>query len=289
MVAQTDDIAPADRALYGLRDVTGTVPSLPLMVASIMSKKLALGAGTLVLDVKWGRGAFRSNLADAAELAAALRGVAGGMEVAAEALITDMNQPLAPALGTACEVRAAREVLVGDGSEALREVTVRLAREALLLRGWQPADADATLARVLEDGSALEAWERLVEAHGGDPDPDRLPKPDRTIEVAAPRGGWISGVAADDLGWVAVVLGAGRRTRTEEIDRGGGVHVHARIGDRIDAGQVLATLELGVRPVDEAELIRRTEAAFEVSEDPVQGPQLVLGTVDEVEQQLQSS
>ncbi|MEJ2188749.1 MAG: thymidine phosphorylase [Acidobacteriota bacterium] len=242
IVAQTDEIAPADRTLYALRDITATVPSLPLIVASIMSKKLALGAASLILDVKWGRGAFRQTIADARELAVALRRVARQTGMRAEALITDMNQPLAPALGTACEVREAIAVLEGRGDPMLREVTLRLCREAMVMEGWEGQCAEETLARALEDGSAKARWISMVEAHGGDPDPERLARPCRTQEVAAPSAGFVRGCAADELGRVAADAGAGRRTVDDELAHGAGVLVHIRLGDRVEAGQPLATL-----------------------------------------------
>ena len=282
IVAQTDDIAPADRSLYALRDVTATVPSLPLIVASIMSKKLALGAATLVLDVKWGRGAFRETVAEARELAAALRGVARAAGVACEALVTDMNQPLGPALGTANEVRAAVEVLAGGGDQRLREVSLRLCEQAMALRGADRGDARRRLEASLGSGRALEAWNRMVTAHGGDPDPDRLPRPERTREVPAERAGFVTGIAAASHGRAAVATGAGRSRRDETLAFGAGVTVHARLGDRVEFGRPLATLELGERRVDEEALARRIGAAFEIGDRPVEAPALVLGTVDEV-------
>lgn len=282
MIAQSDRIAPADRTLYALRDVTGTVPSLPLIVASIMSKKLALGAGRLVLDVKWGRGAFRKTLAEAVELASALRDVARGMGVAAEATLTDMNEPLGPALGTACEIRAARDVLSGGGSGALREVTLSLARTALELLDRDDRAARDELERALRDGSARAAWDRIVVAHGGDPDPARLASPSSTRTVEARREGWITAVAADRLGWVAVELGAGRRSRDDSIDHGSGLEVHARIGDRIEPGQPLATVLMGKREVDVSEVEASVCEAFTIGDVPVEPPQLILGTVEDV-------
>jgi len=281
-VAQSERVAPADRVLYALRDVTGTVPSLPLIVASIMSKKLALGVGTLVLDVKWGRGAFRSTVDEARELAASLQAVARDMGVVADAMITDMNQPLAPALGTACEVRAAREVLGGGGGDDLRAVAVRLAQQALVLQGLPADRARAELEAAIADGRALASWHALVSAHGGDPDPARLPQPAHTSMVVAAEDGWLVGVAADALGWLAVELGAGRRQREDVLAHGGGLLVHARIGDRIESGQPLAEVLVGDREVDLESVMERALAAFEIGPAPVEPPQLILGTVDEV-------
>jgi pyrimidine-nucleoside phosphorylase len=280
IIAQTDDIAPADRTLYALRDVTATVPSLPLIVASIMSKKLALGAGTLVLDVKWGRGAFRETVPEAVELATALRQVARASGVACEALITDMNQPLGPALGTASEVRAAVDVLSGRGDTHLREVSVRLSQEAMVLRGMDPSDARERLQASLTSGTAHQAWERMVTAHGGNPDPSLLPQPVATHEIRSPAGGHVAGFAADALGRVAAAVGAGRSRRDEALAFGAGVTIHVRIGDPVDEGQLLATLELGDRDVEVDTMIRRVARAIEITDEPPEIPRLVLGTVD---------
>jgi len=283
IVAQTERVAPADRVLYALRDLTGTVPSLPLIVASIMSKKLALGAGTLVLDVKWGSGAFRKTVAEARELALALREVARGAGMACEALVTDMNQPLGRALGTAVEVRAATEVLGGGGEPRLREATLSLAAEAMVLRGGEREAALRRLDAALADGSAGRAWEAMVRAHGGDPAPERLAEPRERLEVVAPEGGFVVAVNGEALGWVAVDLGAGRRTADEPLDHAAGVEIAARLGDRVEAGQPLATLLLGERPVDRAALAERVRGAFRIGAEPVTAPPLVVGTPERID------
>jgi pyrimidine-nucleoside phosphorylase len=282
IIAQTDDVAPADRRLYALRDITATVPSLPLIVASIMSKKLALGSAALILDIKWGSGAFRKTVSEARELADALRRVARDMGMRAEAVITDMNQPLGPALGTACEVREALEILGGGGDSRLREVTLRLCQEALVLCGWETVRAADELERALADGSALGSWNRMVRAHGGDPDPERLARPQLIREIVATDEGFVVGCAAEDLGRVAAEVGAGRRRVDEPLAHGAGIIVHARIGDRVVKDQPLATLHVGEREVDEAALDERVRLSFEIGPDPVSPPQLILGTVDEV-------
>ncbi len=282
VVAQSDAVAPADRTLYALRDVTATVPSLPLIVGSIMSKKLALGAGTLVLDVKWGSGAFRKTVPEAEELAAALRDVARDAGMACEAVITDMNEPLGPALGNACEVREALAVLEGGGDARLREVTLVLAVEALVLRGWRRGEARSRLEQALGDGSAREAWDLFVEAHGGDPDPEHLPAPSREHPVTAPRGGRVTAVDGEALGFVAVDLGAGRRARTDRLDPAAGLLVHRRIGQDVEAGEPLATLLLGSRPVDVEALAARVREAFVLDGGAGEPGPLVLGTVDDL-------
>ncbi len=283
IIAQTDEVAPADRTLYALRDVTGTVPSLPLIVGSIMSKKLALGAGTLILDVKWGSGAFRKTLPDARELAEALKTVAVETGVRCEALITDMNQPLGPALGNACEVREAISILSGGGDARLREATLRLCREAMVLRGWVAEEADRALVRAIDDGSGMAAWERMVVAHGGDPNPDLLAEPDRIVEVAADRGGFVNSCDGEDLGRIAAEVGAGRRTVDEELALGAGLMIHARLGDRVEEKQPIASLLIGERVVDEARCVERVRNAFAIGDDPIDVPPLIVGTVDNVD------
>jgi pyrimidine-nucleoside phosphorylase len=282
IIAQTDDVAPADRTLYALRDVTATVPSLPLIVGSIMSKKLALGAGALILDVKWGTGAFRKTAASARELAIALRQVAVDTGVACEALITDMNEPLGPALGTACEMREALAVLSGGGDVRLREVTLQLCHGAMVLRGWDSEDATAALKRTLTDGSALAAWERIAVAHGADPDPELLARPRSTVEVSASASGFVTACDGEDLGRVAAEVGAGRRRVDEELAHGAGVLVHARIGDRIEADQPIATLLVGEREVDQERLTQRIRNAFEIGPERVDPPKLILGTAEDI-------
>jgi pyrimidine-nucleoside phosphorylase len=282
IIAQTEDIAPADRTLYALRDVTATVPSLPLIVGSIMSKKLALGAGALILDVKWGTGAFRKTVASARELAIALRQVALDTGVPCEALITDMNEPLGPALGTACEMREAFAVLSGGGDARLREVTIELCRGAMVLRGWDGEDAVAALERTLEDGSALSAWGKIAVAHGADPDPELLAHPRAEVEVFASAAGFVTACDGEDLGRVAAEVGAGRRRVDEALAHGAGVLVHARIGDRIEVDQPLATLLVGEREVDQERLTQRIRDAFEVGPERVDPPKLILGTAEDI-------
>jgi pyrimidine-nucleoside phosphorylase/thymidine phosphorylase len=279
IIAQTDEIAPADRTLYALRDVTGTVPSLPLIVGSIMSKKLALGAGTLVLDVKWGTGAFRKTLEQARELAVALKQVAVDTGVGCAAVITDMNQPLGPALGTACEVREALAVLEGGGDAELRDVTIRLCLEALTLQGWTAAAAESSLQHAITDGSAMAAWERMVVAHGGDPDPKLLARPTREVEVKAESTGIVSACDGEDLGRVAAAVGAGRSRVDEPLAHGAGLIIHASLGDVVDVGQPLATLLLGEREVDTDSTVDRICRAFTIGNESIEATPLIVGTV----------
>lgn len=264
--AQSEEIAPADRKLYALRDVTGTVPSLPLIVASIMSKKLAVGARRLVLDVKWGRGAFCKTVAEAERLAAGLAAAGRDGGVSVSTLITDMNEPLGDRLGTASEVRAALEVLEGRGDARLRDLTLALAVEALAMGGGDRVRAERDLRAALEGGRARAAWDEIVRAHGGDPDPGRLAVARERIVVAAPVAGFVREVNGETLGWAAVALGAGRRRLGDAIDVAAGVAVHARIGDRAEVGSPLATLEVGERAIDAPALCEQVRGAFGIGE-----------------------
>ncbi len=266
IAAQSEEIAPADRRLYLLRDVTGTVPSLPLIVASIMSKKLAVGAGRLVLDVKCGSGAFCKTPEAARELAEALLLVGERAGVEARALITDMSQPLGDRLGCANEVRAALAVLGGGGDARLKELTVELAVEALVLAGRTRGAARVELERRLADGSALDRWAEVVKAHGGDPDEAALARPSATVPVPAPTAGVVAAVDGEALGWLAVALGAGRQRKGDRIDPAAGVAVHARVGDTVEAGQPLATLEIGGTARDLDALAARAAAAFRIGD-----------------------
>jgi len=265
--AQSERLAPADRILYALRDVTATVPSLPLIVASIMSKKLALGLRNLVLDVKWGSGAFRKTLDEARKLALALTEVARDAGVRVRTLITDMNQPLGAHLGCANEVHAALAVLEGGGDPRLRDLTVELAVESLVLNGRGREAATEEVDRALADGAARRAWDRLVEAHGGNPDPERLPKPVKRVDVVSESAGFINRVDSEALGWIAVALGAGRRRRDERVDYAAGLVVHGRPGDPVGVGEPLVTLELGQRPADEGVLEERARRAFAFADE----------------------
>lgn len=282
IIAQTEEIAPADRVLYALRDVTGTVPSLPLIVSSIMSKKLALGAAALVLDVKWGSGAFCKTVPDAVELADALCRVGRELGVATDAFITDMNQPLGPNLGTASEVRSALQVLEGAGDDRLRDVTLALAERSLVLAGRDRAEARVDLEAALSDGKARAQWEKIVVSHGGDPDQSVLARPKHETVVQSETSGWIEKIDSEVLGWVAVELGAGRRDLEDEIDYAAGIAIEAKVGDLVEPEQPLAVLAAGERDVDLKLLESRVAAAFSVSAERVEPPRLVLGLLDEL-------
>ncbi len=248
LIGQTARIAPADKRLYALRDVTGTIESIPLIASSIMSKKLAEGIDGLVLDVKVGTGAFMKDVERARALCVAMRAIAGGAGKRVTCVLTDMNAPIGAAIGNALELAESIDVMRGGGPADTRELTVVLGGEMLLLGGVETdgAKAQARIARALDDGSALEVFRRIVAAQGGNPEvcdrPEQiLPQPRRTVPIVAPRPGSIAAIAADQIGMAALVLGAGRGTKDDTIDPAVGLVLARRVGDRVAAGELLAT------------------------------------------------
>ncbi|HLL67911.1 MAG TPA: thymidine phosphorylase [Micromonosporaceae bacterium] len=230
-------LAPADRKLYALRDVTGTVEAIPLIASSIMSKKIAEGTAALVLDVKVGSGAFMRELADARELARTMVDLGAAHGVSTRALITDMSTPLGLAVGNAVEVAESVEVLAGGGPADVVELTVALAREMLDAAGLAEVDpADA-----LADGRAMDSWRALVRAQGGDSDAALPVAPERET-VRAQRGGYVEAVDAYAIGVAAWRLGAGRSRKEDPVSSSAGVVLHRRPGDRVSAGDVLFEL-----------------------------------------------
>ncbi|MGW8453739.1 thymidine phosphorylase [Streptomyces niveus] len=235
--AAGDGLAPADKKLYALRDVTGTVEAIPLIASSIMSKKIAEGTGSLVLDVKVGSGAFMKTVEDARELAATMVGLGTDHGVRTVALLTDMATPLGLTAGNALEVRESIEVLAGGGPADVVELTLALAREMLTAAGLPDADP----AKALADGSAMDVWRRMIAAQGGDPDV-ALPVAREQQVVTAPASGVLTRLDAYDIGVAAWRLGAGRARKEDVVQAGAGVELHAKPGDVVTAGQPLLTL-----------------------------------------------
>jgi thymidine phosphorylase len=286
IVGASGQIAPADRRLYAVRDVTGTVESIPLICASILSKKLAAGLDAMVLDVKVGNGAFASDLAFARNLAAAITEVAGGCGLRTCAWITDMNQVLGRTCGNAVEVMEAVEFLRGDAAEPRFErVTIALCAELLVLGRIDATReaAEAHIRRVIENGKAVEHFARMVHALGGAADfvehaAERLPRAPVQREVVADRDGWISGVATRDLGVACIVLGGGRRKSEDAIDpRVGFTHV-ASVGDRVQRGSVLAVVH-AAQEADADTAARAVTAAFTIADSAPQLPPLLVSRV----------
>jgi thymidine phosphorylase len=230
------DLAPADKKLYALRDVTGTVESIPLIASSIMSKKIAEGTGSLVLDVKVGSGAFMKNAEDARNLAQAMVALGTGAGVQTVALLTDMDTPLGLTAGNALEVAESVEVLAGGGPADVVVLTLALAREMLAGAGVQVDPADK-----LADGSAMDVWRRMIAAQGGDPNA-ALPVAAEQDTVTADTGGVLARLDAYAVGVAAWRLGAGRARKEDPVVAGAGVVLHAKPGDEIRAGQPLLTL-----------------------------------------------
>lgn len=235
--AAGDGLAPADKKLYALRDVTGTVEAIPLIASSIMSKKIAEGTGSLVLDVKVGSGAFMKNIEDARELARTMVGLGTDSGVKTVALLTDMSTPLGLTAGNALEIRESVEVLAGGGPSDVVELTLALAREMLDAAGIKDADP----AKALADGSAMDVWRRMIAAQGGDPDA-ALPVARNQHVVTAPSSGVLTRLDAYGVGVGAWRLGAGRARKEDPVQAGAGIELHAKPGDTVTAGQPLMTL-----------------------------------------------
>ncbi|MBT2412832.1 thymidine phosphorylase [Streptomyces sp. ISL-12] len=235
--AAGDGLAPADKKLYALRDVTGTVEAIPLIASSIMSKKIAEGTGSLVLDVKAGSGAFMKTVEDARELARTMVGLGTDHGVKTVALLTDMSTPLGLTAGNALEVRESVEVLAGGGPADVVELTLALAREMLDAAGIRDADP----AKALADGSAMDVWRRMISAQGGDPDA-ALPTSKEQHVVTAGASGVLTRLDAYDIGVAAWRLGAGRARKEDPVQAAAGVELHAKPGDEVRAGQPLLTL-----------------------------------------------
>ncbi|MFB4194836.1 thymidine phosphorylase [Streptomyces carpaticus] len=259
--AAGDGLAPADRKLYALRDVTGTVESIPLIASSIMSKKIAEGTGALVLDVKVGSGAFMKTEADARELAETMVGLGTDHGVRTVALLTDMSTPLGLTAGNALEVRESVEVLAGGGPADVVELTLALAREMLDAAGLTDADP----ARALADGTAMDHWRRMIRAQGGDPDAP-LPVARERQVLTAPASGTLRRLDAYAVGVAAWRLGAGRARKEDPVQAGAGIELHAKPGQRVVAGQPLLTLHTDTPERFPAALQALAGDAIEVSD-----------------------
>jgi len=274
LTGQSGDLAPADGKLYALRDVTGTVQSIPLIASSVMSKKIAAGAQAIVLDVKVGSGAFMPSLAEATKLAQAMVSIGQTAKRKVVAVISDMNQPLGHAVGNALEVREALEALHGGGPEDFREHCLLIASHLLMLAGKAktPRAARAQLEAALADGRAFAKFRQLVERQGGDvrviDNPDRLPHAPFVETVAAPRTGYVAEVDAGEVGLSAVDLGAGRAKKGDPIDYAVGLVVHCKVGERVKKGAPLFTIHANDR-AKLAEARARVLAAHRFSAKPV--------------------
>jgi pyrimidine-nucleoside phosphorylase len=280
VVGQTANLVPADKKLYGLRDVTATVDNVSLIAASIMSKKIASGADAIVLDVKVGDGAFMKTLADGKVLAEEMiaLGVDAGRDVACE--LTDMSQPLGHAVGNALEVHEALATVRGEGPPDLTELVLGAAAHLLALSdlGVDVAEGRRLAERAVEDGSAVEAYERWIRAQGGDPDESALPRAPFIAEAFAPRAGYVQGLSALHVGIEALHLGAGRETKDDTIDHAVGIVCRKKRGDAVEEGEALA--EIHARDeATAAAVAERIRDAYVIGDDAPAAVPIVLEVV----------
>ncbi|MFM8320324.1 MAG: thymidine phosphorylase, partial [Chloroflexota bacterium] len=284
LTGQTGDLAPADGKLYALRDVTGTVQSIPLIASSVMSKKIAAGAQAIVLDVKWGRGAFMKSLDGARVLAETMAYIARLSERKAVALLSDMNQPLGCAVGNALEVREAIETLQGGGPADFREHCLAVAAHMLVLGERAPGEAEARrmAEQAVADGRAWERFRMLVQAQGGDlayvDHPEKLPRAALIESVPSPLTGYLSQVDALEVGETAVVLGAGRARKGDPVDHAVGIEILHKVGEWVEQGEPLFVLHAANRPDLQAAQARLL-AAHRFSDEPVDSLPLFYGLV----------
>jgi pyrimidine-nucleoside phosphorylase len=280
VTGQSADLAPADGKLYSLRDVTATVPSLPLIASSVMSKKIAAGADGIVLDVKVGHGAFMRTPADALSLAQLMVDTGHQVGRRVRAVISDMNQPLGEAVGNALELREALDTLQDRGPDDFRQHCLTIAGQMLILAGraQDEAEANDTLVPLLRNGGALAKFKDWISAQGGDAsyvsDPSKLPSARLVEEVAAPRDGYVAGLNAREVGLTSMLLGGGRAKKGDEIDHAVGVILRAKIGDYVRQGDPLLVIHAN----DQAKLAgakQRLLAAYDWRDDPVERPVLL--------------
>jgi pyrimidine-nucleoside phosphorylase len=283
VAAQSPDLAPGDGRLYALRDVTGTVESIPLIASSVMSKKIATGAQAVVLDVKVGGGAFMKDLPSARALAAAMVSLGRGVDLPTVAVLSGMSEPLGAAIGNALEVREAIETLRGQGPDDLVELCLVLGSEVLTAAGASGSreEAVSALRETISNGSALGKLRELVVGMGGDgaciDEPERLASAVHVVDVEADRDGYIAGIDALTCGELAMRLGAGRATKQDSIDPAVGLVLRAKSGARVRRGEPLATVHArGPLPVDFAPALA---SAFTWSDAPVPAPPLVLDVI----------
>jgi pyrimidine-nucleoside phosphorylase len=284
MIGQTAQLAPADRRIYALRDVTATVESIPLIVASILSKKLAEGIDGLVLDVKVGRGAFMKDLKSARALAQALVRVGTRAKKQVVALLTDMNEPIGRSIGNALETREAIAILQNAGPEDTRELTLTLGAEMLVLGKAERSleKARLRLERALADGSAFDRFLCMVRAHGGDTrmveHPERLPTANAKVEVLAPHSGFIAGCDALALGLSSVALGAGRTRADQAVDASAGLELLAKRGAAVARGEPIALIHARSKILAKSEVFR-VQNAFSIAQRKPKPTSIVLERV----------
>ncbi|MGP4040493.1 pyrimidine-nucleoside phosphorylase [Gracilibacillus sp. D59] len=279
VVGQSGNLTPADKKLYGLRDVTATVNSIPLIASSIMSKKIASGADAIVLDVKTGSGAFMKNLDDAKELAKAMVDIGNGAGRETIAVITDMNQPLGYAVGNALEIKEAIDTLRGNGPEDLYELCLTLGSQMVYLAKQANSieEAREKLKDAIHSGKAIEKFKTFVESQGGDPsvvdDSSKLPQAKYVLDVKATQSGMVNEIVADEIGIAASMLGAGRLTKESEIDLAVGVVLQKKIGDQVSEGDTL--VKVYSNQEDITEVAEKINQAYTINPEKITENKLI--------------
>jgi len=282
VVGQTGNLVPADKKIYALRDVTATVDSIPLIAASIMSKKLAVANKGLVLDVKVGSGAFMKNLEDAKKLAELMVKIGKQAGRKVTAVLTNMDEPLGEMIGNACEVIEAIETLKNKGPESFTTLIKALAAEALALNtNLSHEEAEKKVCEVLQNGKAYEKLLEMVKVQGGDTsmieDYSKLPSA-QSVDLKADKDGYISNIQCEEVGLAAMMLGAGRETKDSVIDMGVGLKLVKHVGDKVSAGDVIAELYVNTSK-DNSKAIARLKSAIEIVPEKVTAQKLILGIV----------
>lgn len=279
VIGQSGNLTPADKKLYALRDVTGTVNSIPLIASSIMSKKIAAGADAIVLDVKTGEGAFMKTVEDSRALAKAMVQIGNNVGRQTMAIISDMSQPLGFAIGNALEVKEAIDTLRGKGPADLTELCLVLGSQMVVVGGKAKNldEARKMLLEVIENGKALEVFKDFIHAQGGNPavvdQPELLPQAAFTFEVPSKESGFVSFIEADEVGTAAMLLGAGRATKESEIDLAVGIVLHKKVGDSVEAGESLATIHANTENIQQ--VLEILYKHIEFSAEPVTPPNLI--------------
>lgn len=285
IAGQTADLAPADKMIYALRDVTATVDNISLIASSIMSKKLASGADAIVLDVKTGSGAFMKNIGDAFELAREMVKIGNNMGRTTVALITNMDQPLGYAVGNSLEVKEAIETLKGGGSEDFKELCITLGSHMLLLAGNVETEEEGRekIKGVISTGKAFEAFKILVREQGGDvdcvEDTDLLPRSQNIYELKSDRTGYINGINAEKVGLASLVLGAGKETKDSIIDHSVGIVLNKKIGDYVQTDDILAYIHFNDNEKKE-NAVKKLKSAYLIEETAKPKQPLIFGMVD---------
>jgi pyrimidine-nucleoside phosphorylase len=285
LIGQTEEICPLDRRIYALRDATATVPSIPLICGSILSKKLAEGIDALVLDIKVGNGAIFESAGKAEELASHLIRTAAAFNLHTVALLTDMSQPLGAAVGNWLEVSEAIEVLRGRGPDDVKKVTLTLGALMLQLAGKVSSlqEGVSRLRNLLDNGTAWRKFVEIVQAQEGEvsfiENPNKYPAPKYRREINAERSGCINAIHAREIGRLCMLLGAGRNTMEDEIDYTAGFILHKKVGDKVASGEILATLQSSLRPPDDF-LARGLQQCFHITPPPAPPPKLIHKLLD---------